>query len=149
MIKRLKKFNKNIRVTAVYLLLTSLSLHILVIHGMFNSTVICFEEDGTTNIEYTFDGASCAAHTNILSDDYEFVKEDKETECKDISLAELHDSDEQFLIKKHDKTINKIQIAAAVSIYTAVNEQYPAVYSSPIEDTSPSLTQFKTVSLII
>jgi hypothetical protein len=142
-------FNKNIRRNATYILLVSLSLHILVIHGMFNSSVICFEDNGTTSVEYTFDGASCATHNYAFSNEHRLIEDDKINECEDLSLTELHNSDDQFLIKKSNNIFVKNQSIIAVSFSTSAIKLLQITNNVPTLNSTASLTHFKTVSLLI
>ena len=130
-------------------MLAILTLHILVLHGMFNSSVLCFEDDGTTTIEYTLDGASCAAHNTVLSDEYKSVAFEKINECEDIALAGLHNSDDQFLINKSNNLIVKIQIIASFSFSTIANDVHQVANETLTSNSTASLTHFKTVSLLI
>jgi hypothetical protein len=116
---------------------------------MFNSSVICFEDNGTTSVEYTFDGASCATHNYAFSNEHRLIEDDKINECEDLSLTELHNSDDQFLIKKSNNSIIKVQIVAAVSfnISTIRLQQVTDCIIAP--NNTASLTHFKTVSLLI
>jgi len=141
----MKKINKHIRKNATYFLLVGLLLHILVIHGMFKSSVINFEDDGTTSIEYSFDGTSNTAQNNVLSTSYESITHDS----KDVSLTEQYDHKDQILIKKPNNAIDKIQHIAEVPFNFAANEVHPIFYTNLTSNNSTSLTQFKTVSLLI
>ncbi len=141
----MKKINKHIRKNATYFLLVGLLLHILVIHGMFKSSVINFEDNRTTSIEYSFDGTSNTAQNNVLSTSYESITHDS----KDVSLTEQYDHKDQILIKKPNNAIDKIQHIAEVPFNFAANEVHPIFYTNLTLNNSTSLTQFKTVSLLI
>lgn len=141
----MKKINKHIRKNATYFLLVGLLLHVLVIHGMIKLSVIYFEADGTTSVEYAFDGTSNYAQNDVLSDKYESITD----ESKDLSLAEQLDHRDQILIKNPNNVIVKIQIFAEVSFNFAANEAHPIFYTNLTTNNSNLLTQFKTVSLLI
>jgi len=118
-----------------------------VIHILFKSNVNGLEdEDGTTSIEYTFDGTSNAVHNNVLLVKYE----SKTYNSKDVSFAELYDPHNEFLIAgPPDNEIVKIQIITEVSFHITVNEVHPILYTNLTSNSSTLLTQFKTVSLLI
>lgn len=141
----MKKINKHIRKNATYFLLVGLLLHVLVIHGMFKSSVINFEDNGTTSIEYSFDGTSNTTQNNVLSTSYESITHDS----KDVSLTEQYDHKDQILIKKSNNAIDKIQHIAEVPFNFVANEVHPIFYTNLTSNNSTSLTQFKTVSLLI
>jgi len=141
----MKNINKYIQKNATYFLLVGLLLHILVIHGMIKSSVIYFEADGTTSIEYASDGTSNTTQNNVLSDKYESITDESE----DVSLAEQYDHKDQILIKKPNNVIVKIQIFTEVPFNFAVDEAYQNFYTNLTSNSSNSLTQFKTVSLLI
>jgi hypothetical protein len=141
----MKKINKHIRKNATYFLLVGLLLHVLVIHGMIKSSVIYFEDDGTTSIENSFDGTSSAGYNDILSARHESITNNS----KDLLLAEQFDHRDQILIKNPNNVIVKIQIFAEVPFNTAANEVHPIFYTNLTSNSSTSLTQFKTVSLLI
>ena len=112
---------------------------------MFKSSVTGSENDGTTSIEYTFDGTSNAAHNNVLSANHESTTDDS----KDVSLTEQYDHNDQILINNPNNVIVKIQIIAEVSFSTPANEVHPIFYTNLTPNNSTLLTQFKTVSLLI
>ncbi len=141
----MKKINKHIRKNATYFLLVGLLLHILVIHGMFKSSIIYFGDEGTTSVEYTFDVTNNTAQNNVLSDKYESITDDS----KDESLAELNDNNNEILIIGPNNVIVKIQIIAEDSFNLAANKVQPIFYTNLTTNNSNLLTQFKTVSLLI
>jgi len=145
----LGKVNKHIRKTASYLLLVGLSLHILVIHGLFKSSVICFEDDGTTSIEYTFDDTTNPAHNNVSSEKHELITDCSGNECEDVSLTGLLDGDDQSLIKKSKNVIEKIQFVDAFSLNSSANDIHPIFNTNLTSNSLTLLTQIKTVSLLI
>ncbi len=116
---------------------------------MFKSGVICFEDDGTASIEYTFDDTTNSSHNNVLSEKHEWITNYSENECEDVSLTGLRDSDDQSLIKKPKNVIAKIQFVVAFSLNSAANDFHPIFYANLTSNSSTLLTQIETVSLLI
>ena len=87
-----------------WLLLFSLSTHFFFFHGIFDFNVICFEKDGSTNIEYSIDGKNCIDHSSRLNDNVVSFAAPENKECNDVSLTELNHNDDQFIIKKIDES---------------------------------------------
>jgi hypothetical protein len=116
---------------------------------MFKSSVVCFEDDGTTSIEYTFDDTTNSSHNNVLSERHELIPNYSGNECDDVSLTGLLDSDDQSLIKKSKNVIDKIQFVAAFSLKSSANDIHPIFYANITSNSSTLLTQIETVSLLI
>ncbi len=116
---------------------------------MFKSGVICFEDDGTASIEYTFDDTTNPAHNNVLSEKHELITDNGENDCEDVSLTGLLDSDDQSLIKKPKNVIAKIQFVAAFSLNSSANDMHPIFFTNLTSNSLTLLTQIETVSLLI
>ena len=140
-----RKFHK----ISTWLLLFSLSSHFLFFHGMFDFNVICFEKDGSTNIEYSIDGKTCIDHNNEYSDNTIAFTSVEDNDCKDISLSESMHSDDQFVIKKLNKSLLKIDLIFSSLIDLSVKHNITQAYINFTTIQSNSILQLKTVSLLI
>jgi hypothetical protein len=116
---------------------------------MFDFNVICFEEDGTTNIEYSIDGKSCVDHNNEYGDNTVAFTSLEDNNCKDISLSESMHSDDQFVIKKPNKSISNVDLLFLSLIDLPVEQSLTKVINYFNITQSNSIKQIKTVSLLI
>jgi len=116
---------------------------------MFDFYVICFEEDGSTNIEYSIDGKSCTDHNNNSNDSLISFSAVEENDCKDISFSESMHSDDQFLIKKISKSIANADIMLSSVIDLSVKQNFIQAYNNFTTIQSNSIKQLKTISLLI
>ena len=132
-----------------WLLLVSLSAHFLFFHGMFDFSVICFEKDGSTNIEYSIDGKNCIYHIIQLYENVVSFAAPENKECKDVSLTELNHNDDQFIIKKIDKSISNSDLIVSSLIDLSVKQNITQAYNNFTTIQSNSIRQLKTVSLLI
>jgi len=132
-----------------WLLLFSLSTHFFFFHGIFDFNVICFEKDGSTNIEYSIDGKTCIDHSSQLNDNVVSFSAPENKECEDVSLTELNHNDDQFIIKKIDKSISNSDLIYSSLTNLSVKQNYIQAYKSFKTIQSNSIQQLKTVSLLI
>ena len=132
-----------------WLLIFSLSTHFLFFHGIFDFNVICFEKDGSTNIEYSIDGKNCIDHSSQLNDNVVSFGSSESKDCKDVSLTELNHNDDQFIIKKIDESFLKIEIIFSSLIDLSVKLNITQAYYNLTTIQSNSILQLKTVSLLI
>ncbi len=116
---------------------------------MFDFNVICFEEDGTTNIEYSIDGKTCIEHNNELSGNIIAFNSVEENNCKDISFSESNHNDDQFIIKKFNKSISNVDLISSSQINLSVKQNFIQVYNNFTTIQSNSIKQIKTVLLLI
>jgi hypothetical protein len=116
---------------------------------MFDFNVICFEEDGTTNIEYSIDGKSCVDHNNEYGDKTLTFTSIEDNNCKDISLSESMHSDDQFVIKKPNESISNVDLLFLSLIDLPAEQSFTKVFKYFNTTQSNSIKQIKTVSLLI
>jgi hypothetical protein len=140
---------RKFHIVSTWLLLFSLSAHFLFFHGMFDFNVICFEKDGSTNIEYSIDGKTCIDHSSQLNDNLVSLTAPKNKDCKDVSLTELNHNDDQFIIKKIDNSISNVDLIFSSLIYLSVKQNFLQAYNNFTTIQSNSIQQLKTVSLLI
>ncbi len=131
------------------MLVLSLSTHFIFFHGMFDFNVICFEKDGSTNIEYSINGKTCIDHNNEYSDNTIAFTSVEDNDCKDISLSESMHTDHQFVIKKLNKSIFKIDLIFSSLIDLRGKQSFRKVFKDYNTIQSNSIRQLKTVSLLI
>jgi len=116
---------------------------------MFDFNVICFEADGSTNIEYSLDGKTCIEHNTQLTDNTISITAVEDNNCKDVSLPELNHNDDQFVIKKIDKSISNSDLIVSSLIDLSVKQNFTKIFNKFITIQSNSIRQLKTVSLLI
>ena len=116
---------------------------------MFDSNVICFEEDGSVKIEYSVDGKNCNDHNNQLSTNIISISSVEENGCKDISFSESIHSDDQFVVKKKNISISNTVLISSSPINLSVKQNFIQVYNNFTTIQSNSIKQIKTVSLLI
>jgi hypothetical protein len=132
-----------------WLLLISLTAHLIVFHNLFESSVICLDEDGGSLIEYSFDGENCMPHQNNEADNSYFIGKDKQNgDCEDISFSETFD-DDQFVIKNPNKSISNVELLILSLIDLPVDQSFTKVFKYFNTTHSNSIKQIKTVSLLI
>ena len=132
-----------------WLLLFSLSTHFFFFHGIFDFNVICFEKDGSTNIEYSIDGKNCIDHSSRLNDNVVSFAAPENKECNDVSLTELNHNDDQFIIKKIDESISSADLIVSSLIDVSVKQNITQAFNNHTTIQSNSIQQLKTVSLLI
>lgn len=116
---------------------------------MFDFNVICFEVDGSTNIEYSLDGKTCIEHNTQLTDNTISITAVEDNNCRDVPLTELNHNDDQFVIKKINKSISKFALIFSSLIDLSVKQNFTKVFNKFITIQSNSIRQLKTVSLLI
>jgi len=116
---------------------------------MFDFNVICFEVDGSTNIEYSLDGKTCIEHNTQLTDNTISITAVEDNSCKDVSLTELNHNDDQFVIKKINNSISKVALIFSSLIDLSVKQNITQAYNNHTTIQSNSIRQLKTVSLLI
>jgi hypothetical protein len=116
---------------------------------MFDFYVICFEENGSTNIEYSIDGKSCIDHNNASNNNLISFSTVKENDCKDISFSESIHCNDQFVVKKFNKSISKADLIFSSLIDLSVKQNFIQAYNNFTTIQSNSIRQLKTVSLLI
>ena len=116
---------------------------------MFDFNVICFEEDGTTNIEYSFDGKNCIDHNNESGGNTISFTSVEENDCKDISFSESIHCNDQFVVKKIEKTFSNSPLISSSLIDLSVKQNFIKVFNNYNTIQSNSIRQLKTVSLLI
>lgn len=131
------------------MLVLSLSTHTFFFHGMFNFTVVCFEKDGSTSIEFSLDGKTCVDHTDQLSDNTISLTSVEENNCKDISLSESNHNDDRFVIKKFNQTISNADLIFSSRFDLSVKQNITKVVNNFSTIQSNSIQQLKTVLLLI
>ncbi len=140
---------RKFHIISTWLLLFSLSAHFFFFHGMFDFNVICFEKDGSTNIEYSIDGKNCIDHSSQLNDNVVSFAAPENKDCKDVSLTELNHNDDQFIIKKIDKSISNSDLIYSSLTNLSVKQNITQAYYNLTTIQSNSILQLKTVSLLI
>jgi len=142
-------FNKHINTLAAWVLVVSLSTHFFFFHGMFDFNVICFEKGGSTNIEYSIDGKTCIDHNNASNDNLISFSTVEENDCKDISFSESKHCNDQFIIKKIDKSFSNSDLIVSSMIDLSVKQNITQGYNNFTTIQSNSIQQLKTVLLLI
>ncbi len=127
----------------------SLSAHFFFFHEIFDFYIICFEEDGSTNIEYSIDGKSCIDHNNASNDNLITFSTVEENDCKDISFSESIHCNDQFVVKKIEKTFSNSPLISSSLIDLSVKQNFIKVFNNFNTIQSNSIRQLKTVSLLI
>ena len=145
----IKILNKKYYKTIAWLLLFSLSTHFFFFHEMSDFNVICFEKDGSTNIEFSLDGKTCIDHNSQLSDNTISFTSVEDNNCKDISLSESNHNDDRFVIKKFNKSISKADLIFSSRIDLSVKQNITKVVNNFSTIQSNSIQQLKTVLLLI
>ncbi|GBD86848.1 hypothetical protein BMS3Abin03_00772 [bacterium BMS3Abin03] len=142
-------FNKHIKTFSTWLLVLSLSTHFFSFHGIFESLVLCFEEDGSTNIEYSIDGETCIAHYNQLIEDIISSDTVEENNCEDISFSESNHNDDRFVVKKFNKPISNTDLIFSSPVKLPAEKYFTKVFNNFSTIQSNSIQQLKTVLLLI
>jgi hypothetical protein len=116
---------------------------------MFDFNVICFEVDGSTNIEYSLDGKTCIEHNTQLTDNTISITAVEDNNCRDVPLTELNHNDDHFIIKKIDDSISNDDLIFSSPIYLPVKQNFIQAYNNFTTIQSNSIRQLKTISLLI
>ena len=140
---------RKFHIISTWLLLFSLSTHFFFFHGVFDFNVICFEKDGSTNIEYSIDGKNCIDHSSQLNDNVVSFASPGSKDCKDVSLTELNHNDDQFIIKKIDESFSNVDLIVSSLGNLSVKQNITQAYNNFTTIQSNSIQQLKTVSLLI
>lgn len=142
-------FNKHFKILSTWFLVLSLSIHFFFIHGMLDFNVICFEEDGSTNFEYSYDGKTCIEHNDRSVDNrYSFTSVESNS-CKDISFSASNHNDDQIIVKKFDELIINALVICTFHIDFSSIKNSTREFSHSTTIQSNSIQQLKTVSLLI
>ncbi len=127
----------------------SLSAHFFFFHEIFDFYVICFEEDGSTNIEYSIDGKSCIDHNNASNDNLITFSTVEENDCKDISFSESIHCNDQFVVKKNENTFSNSPLISSSLVNLSYKQNFIQAYNYFTTIQSNLIQQLKTVSLLI
>jgi len=115
---------------------------------MFDFNVICYEENGTANIEYSIDGKTCIDHNYNAGKNIISITPVDENNCKDISFSELNHNDDGFIVKKMDISNANFDLICYSMNEQSLQQNFIKIYIiNTIQ--SKSIQQVKTVSLLI
>lgn len=132
------------------MLVLSLSIHFFFFHGMFDSNVICFEENGSANIEYSIDGKTCIDHNNEYGDNTIAFTSVENNNCKDVSFSELNHNDDRFVVKKINKSISNVNLCSLITQHSVqqIKIEHSSIDKNGIKISS-QLDSYTTVLLLI
>ena len=116
---------------------------------MFDYNVICYEEDGSTNVEYSLDGKTCIDHNNDAGDNTISFTSIENNVCKDISFSDSIHNDDQFVFKKIDESTTTSFVVGSSVIDVTVIIKSTLVLNNLNTTQSNSIQQYKTVSFLI
>jgi len=134
--------------TITWILLIGLSAHFIVFHHMFESSVLCLDDDGASAIEYSTDGNNCIPHQDNDTDYQSYFSGDQNGNCEDISFSDTID-DDQFVIKKVKEELTLTGVVCYSFCDNEFNNPHFNCAHDLITTQSTSLCLFKTVSLLI
>ena len=116
---------------------------------MFDFNVICFEKDGSTNIEYSIDGKSCIDHSNASNNNLISFSTVEKNDCKDISFSESIHCNDQFVVKKNENTFSNSPLISSSLVNLSYKQNFIQAYNYFTTIQSNLIQQLKTVSLLI
>lgn len=145
----IKKIAEQVIVRRVFLQI--FIIHLLLVHVVLQSYIVCFESDGRVVLESMADKQYCC-NTNItLSSDSKYLEANLNEECKlceDVAVSENCDEEYSVTVKKY-QPINAAILIDLNNGNILSEEKKSTLITQEINYKSTQLDSYKTVLLLI